>query len=128
MPESQHGRMSARALVAFGALLLTFMVGTACGRVGDASGQSASGAERSPNIATLKTVSVPVEGMICVACAASVKTTLKDVDGVRAVEVNLERRAARIEYDPAKVDVAHLTKTINELGYKAGTPISPEAR
>ena len=128
MRESQNARRPARAGVALTALFLTLIVAAACNRVGDASGQSASGAERTTNTARLKTVSVPVEGMICVACAAKVKITLKDVDGVRAVEVNLERRAARIEYDPAKVDVAHLTKTINELGYKAGTPISPEAR
>ncbi len=128
MRESQNARMPTSAGVARIALFLTLLVAAACSRAGDAPGQSASGAERTTNAATLKTVSVPVEGMICVACAAKVKTTLKDVDGVRAVEVNLERRAARIEYDPAKVDVAHLTKTINELGYKAGTPISPETR
>ncbi len=125
MRESQNARVAARAGVALTALFLTLIVAAACSRMGDASGQSASVAERTSNTAM---VSVPVEGMVCVACAAKVKTTLKDVDGVRAVEVNLEHRAVRIEYDPSKVGLAHLTKTINELGYKAGTPISREAR
>ena len=128
MRQSPNRRMPARAGVALTALFLTLIVATACGRVGDASGQSASGAEGSLNTAMLKTVSVQVEGMICVACAAKVKSTLKDVEGVRAVEVNLERRAARIEFDPTRVDIAHLTKTINELGYKARMPTSPEPR
>jgi copper chaperone CopZ len=70
----------------------------------------------------LKTVVIPVEGMACVACAASVKRALKSIDGVSEVEVNLEQRAARVTYAPAKVAPDRLVAAIHKLGYRAGTP------
>lgn len=67
-----------------------------------------------------KTISIPVEGMSCVSCAASVKRTLKGIDGVQHVEVSLERREAVVRFFPAKVSPQRLEAAINELGYKAG--------
>jgi copper chaperone CopZ len=74
----------------------------------------------------VKTVVIPVEGMACVACAASVKRALKAIDGVAQVEVNLERRSARVTYAPAKVAPDRLVAAINKLGYRAGTPKEAE--
>jgi copper ion binding protein len=68
----------------------------------------------------IKTVSVPVEGMSCVSCAARVKRTLKGIDGVQHVEVSLERREAVVRFVPDKVTPERLEAAINELGYKAG--------
>lgn len=70
----------------------------------------------------VRTVTVPIEGMSCGACAARVKKTLKAIDGVREVHVNLEQRNASIEYEQGKVAPERLTAAINGLGYKAGTP------
>ena len=68
----------------------------------------------------VKTVSIPVEGMSCVSCAARVKRTLKGIDGVQHVEVSLEHREARVRFSPEKVTPERLEAAINELGYKAG--------
>jgi copper chaperone CopZ len=70
----------------------------------------------------LKTVVIPVEGMACIACAASVKRALKAIDGVSGVEVNLERRTAQVTYVSGKVAPERLVEVINKLGYRAGTP------
>jgi copper chaperone CopZ len=70
----------------------------------------------------VKTVVIPVEGMACIACAASVKRALKSIDGVSEVEVNLAQRVARVTYAPAKVAPDRLVTAINKLGYRAGTP------
>ncbi len=70
----------------------------------------------------LKTVVIPVEGMACIACAASVKRALKVIDGVSEVEVNLERRTAQATYAPSKVAPDRLVAFINKLGYRAGIP------
>ena len=67
-------------------------------------------------------VNVPVEGMSCGACAARIKKTLKAIEGVHEVEVNLETRAARIRFEEGKVKTDHLTAAITDLGYKAGSP------
>lgn len=100
------------AILAAAAVLLT----TACERVSPQ--QSALKQERTQ----MQTISVPVEGMSCGACAARLKKTLKAIDGVRDVHVNLEQRNAQIEYERGKVVPERLTAAINELGYKAGAP------
>jgi len=73
-----------------------------------------------------KTVLIPVEGMSCVVCAASVKKALQSIDGVQEAEISLERREARVRYVEGKVSPEQLVAAVNKLGYKAGAP-APEA-
>lgn len=68
------------------------------------------------------TVTIPVEGMSCASCAAHVKKTLRSIEGVTAVEVDLAQRAAHVSYSGTEVSPERLTAAINDLGYKAGTP------
>ncbi|MGE0622892.1 MAG: heavy-metal-associated domain-containing protein [Pseudomonadales bacterium] len=72
-----------------------------------------------------ETVLIPVEGMSCVVCAASVKNALQSIDGVQEAEIDLERREARVRYVEGKVSPEQLVAAINQLGYKAGAP-APE--
>ena len=74
----------------------------------------------------MQTVRIPVQGMICVVCAGNVKKTLESIDGVQEADIDLERREARVRYGAGKVSPAQFVAAINQLGYKAGTPI-PEA-
>lgn len=69
-----------------------------------------------------KTVTIPVEGMSCVACAAAVKKALKSIDGVSNVEVSLENRTARVTYASDTLSPDSFVTIINKLGYKAGVP------
>ena len=78
--------------------------------------------------AATKTLTVPVEGMSCASCAASVRKTLKSIDGVAAVEVDLEHRRARVEYAAEKVTPQQVQAAVTELGYKAGEPSVEAAR
>ena len=70
----------------------------------------------------------PVEGMTCGACAARVKGTLKDIDGVADVEVSLAERNVRVRFADEKVTPERLAAAINELGYKASIPPSRESK
>jgi Cu+-exporting ATPase len=74
------------------------------------------------------TVKVPVDGMICMVCAGSVKNALKSVHGVQSAEVNLENHYATVQYEKGKVSVEELTRTINQLGYKAGAPMPVQSQ
>src|SRR4051812_21340008 len=47
---------------------------------------------------SLKTIEIPVDGMACVVCAATVRKTVRSLDGVSRVEVSLEKRSARVTY------------------------------
>jgi|SRR5712692_4764202 len=74
------------------------------------------------------TVTIPIEGMTCASCVAHVKKTLHAIEGVTAVEVSLAQRAAHVSYRDAKVSSERLAAAINDLGYRAGTPVAEETR
>lgn len=93
-------------------VLVTVMVAYS-GPVGEVEAQTSSTPQ-------LKTVSIPVEGMSCVSCAARVKRTIKGIEGVQHVEVSLERRETVVRFAPAKVTPERFEAAINALGYKAG--------
>lgn len=103
--------------IAVSALLALVPFATGCRRDTQASAQAA--VEQS---ASLRTVAIPVDGMICQVCAGSVKSALKKVEGVSDAEISLERRNAVIRYDERKVNIDALTRAIKEAGYKTGTP------
>lgn len=73
--------------------------------------------------AQTSTVSLPVEGMSCASCVASVKRTVKALEGVTSVEVSLAERRARVRYDESKVTPAQIAAAISELGYNTGPPV-----
>lgn len=73
------------------------------------------------------TVLIPVEGMSCAVCAAKVKKALQSIDGVQEAKIDLARREARVRYVEDKVSPEQLVRAINQLGYKAGPPVSEEA-
>ena len=51
-----------------------------------------STAKEQTNQMVLQTVKMPVNGMVCSACQSNVKKTIKSVDGVTDVVVNLEKK------------------------------------
>lgn len=69
------------------------------------------------------TVSIPVEGMSCGSCAASVTRAVKTLPGVRQVDVDLAAGRARVEYGDGTVTPDAIAAAISELGYKVGTPV-----
>lgn len=71
---------------------------------------------------SLRVVEVPVEGMGCISCAASIKHAVKNLTGVLRVEVSLEKRNARITYLANLLTPERIVATIDKLGYTAGTP------
>ena len=78
--------------------------------------------------AETKMVSLPVDGMSCSSCVASVKTAVSSIDGVTGVEVSLEHRQATVQYIPEKVSPQQIAGAIDKLGYKTGEPKIEEAR
>ncbi len=72
--------------------------------------------------ASQMTAFIPVEGMSCGSCAATVKRTLKAISGVTEAEVSLEQRGVKVRYLESKVAPEQMAAAINQAGYKAGTP------
>lgn len=63
-------------------------------------------------------ISLPVEGMSCASCVSRVEKILSKFEGVKDVSVNLANEKASFSFDPDKIDVKNLAKTIEEAGYK----------
>jgi Cu+-exporting ATPase len=101
-----------------GALMLIGVVAS----VGCSSSQTNAVTVQAASDPAVKSVTIPIEGMSCAACAARVKKTLKEVPGVRAVELNLEHRNVQVQYLDGRVSTERMVAAINQLGYKAGKP------
>ncbi|HLI30408.1 MAG TPA: mercuric transporter MerT family protein [Terriglobia bacterium] len=60
-----------------------------------------------------------IEGMDCQVCAASIEHSLRQMPGVVRAKVSFQEKRASIDYNPHKVDVAHLVMEITNAGFKA---------
>jgi mercuric ion binding protein len=78
---------------------------------------AALAAMTSPLWAATQTVTLSVPGMNCAACPITVKKALTKVSGVSKVDVNLDRREARVTFDDAKANVEALTRATQDAGY-----------
>ncbi len=64
-----------------------------------------------------KKIILPVTGMTCASCVATIEKGLSKLPGVSGVNVNLASEKVAIEYDPDKVDTKVLMDTISDVGY-----------
>ncbi|MEX2594498.1 MAG: heavy metal-associated domain-containing protein [Anditalea sp.] len=102
-----------------GCLLLVVLALGACSQPGQQEEESAKGQAQSEQLTTL---TIPIEGMTCGACVASIKRKLNSMEGLEEVEVSLEHRTATVFYEEGKITPQQVQDAINELGYKAGEP------
>lgn len=58
-----------------------------------------------------------VEGMSCDHCKMAVTNALEELDGVKSVEVSVEKGKADVAYDAAQVNVDQMKEAIEEQGY-----------
>ena len=70
-------------------------------------------------IVDVEEIHLSVEGMTCASCVASVESSLKSVEGVEAVNVDLMNGNVYVSFDSDKVDVSKAIAAIDSVGYKA---------
>ena len=87
-----------------------------------AAGETPAVTEPAAQEDAVRVVEIPVEGMSCFSCAATVKNRVKGLTGVIGVEVSLVKRSARVTYSPDLVTPDRIAAAIDQLGYTAGTP------
>lgn len=71
----------------------------------------------------MTTLSIPIDGMSCSACAASIKRSTKAIDGVKDVEVDLIGRRAKVVYESKRTSPEQISAVIGGLGYKVGAAV-----
>lgn len=64
-----------------------------------------------------KKAEIKISGMHCASCALNVEKTLQGLEGVEEAQVNFGTEKATVEYDPEKVELQKLEKSVEEAGY-----------
>lgn len=64
-----------------------------------------------------KLITLPITGMTCANCVASVERNLKKVDGVETCTVNLSSERATIEYHPTVATLEDMIGRVQRAGY-----------
>jgi Cu+-exporting ATPase len=62
-------------------------------------------------------VILPLRGMTCASCAATIEKALSGQPGVAKANVNLASEKASVEYNTDKVNIGTLIKTVSDTGY-----------
>jgi len=69
-------------------------------------------------MATQKHLTLPILGMTCANCVATVERNLKKVDGVETANVNLSSERAAVTYDPQKANLNEFIRRVEGAGYQ----------
>ena len=64
-----------------------------------------------------KELTLPITGMTCANCVATVERNLKKLDGVSFASVNLASERASVSFDPDRVDAEALVERVRRAGY-----------
>jgi P-type Cu+ transporter len=64
-----------------------------------------------------KQLTLPVTGMTCANCVATVERNLKKLDGVGGAVVNLSSERATVEFDPSLLTLPDLVARVERAGY-----------
>ena len=62
-------------------------------------------------------ITLPITGMTCANCVATVERSLKKVNGVQQAVVNLSSERATVDYDPAQAGLPEMIGRIERAGY-----------
>jgi len=60
-----------------------------------------------------------VEGMSCASCVRHVDGALREVEGVRRVEVRLREGKVLVAHDPGAAPISALVAALQEAGYES---------
>ena len=68
-----------------------------------------------------KQLTIPITGMTCANCVATVERNLKKLDGVQNAVVNLSSERATVDFEPAKVGLSDVIARVSRAGYGVAT-------
>lgn len=68
-----------------------------------------------------KQLTLPITGMTCANCVATVERNLKKLEGVQNAVVNLSSERATVDFDAAKLGLSDVIARVNRAGYGIAT-------
>jgi len=67
-----------------------------------------------------RTITLAINGMHCASCQAAVEAALSGLPGVSKAAVNVSAGKAQVSYDPTRVSLGQMAKSVAEVGYEVG--------
>ncbi|HPT37230.1 MAG TPA: heavy metal-associated domain-containing protein [Methanothrix sp.] len=67
---------------------------------------------------TDKAIEIKISGMACAGCSGAVEKALSGLEGVSSAKVDLAKKTAYVNYNPAKVSIDGLKKAVEDAGYR----------
>ncbi|HJS18534.1 MAG TPA: heavy metal translocating P-type ATPase, partial [Anaerolineales bacterium] len=64
-----------------------------------------------------KQLTLPITGMTCANCVATIERNLKKLDGVQSAVVNLSSERATVDFEPAKLHLGDVIARVQRAGY-----------
>src|SRR5213593_2920656 len=64
-----------------------------------------------------KQLTLPITGMTCANCVATLERNFKKLDGVQSAVVNLSSERAVVDFEPAKLQLVDMIARVNRAGY-----------
>jgi len=80
-----------------------------------------AGASQDVSVNAGEKLDLPIKGISCASCVAKIEKGLSRLRGVTDAKVNFATQRAAITFDPGQVHMSDFIRTIQELGYKAGS-------
>lgn len=97
-------------------LMLSLAIFASCNNPG--TDKATNETKEDVNVTAVKTVGLRVTGMTCEGCENTVKEALNKIEGVTESNASFATNQAKVSYDTTKTNIAEISKTIDELGYK----------
>jgi Cu+-exporting ATPase len=72
-------------------------------------------------MSSTRQLTLPITGMTCANCVATVERNLKKLDGVQSAVVNLSSERATVDFDDAKLGLQDVIARVNRAGYGVAT-------
>ena len=72
--------------------------------------------KRPTNLLSRTTARFPVEGLDCAACGADLRTNLRTLPGIQAVNVNIPASEIAVTFDPSRVDPTAIKLKLETMG------------
>jgi len=66
-------------------------------------------------------ITLPITGMTCANCVATIERNLKKVNGVQSAQVNLSSERAIVEFNPKLTDLGEMIARVQRAGYDVAT-------
>jgi copper chaperone len=65
----------------------------------------------------VETKTLDVKGMSCGHCVSAVESSVKELDGIETVNVDLSSNKVTVSFDETKVQLTEVKEAIEEAGY-----------